>query len=98
MENQDLQRKQMMTGNNDLVEDLVDWSGKLKALGGILSRLAWYESKDNVNTSALVAHGEQFGAIINDYAEFIETAVNDNIGEIRGFSASIEAMRSTGKI
>jgi len=90
-------RKKMITRRDDLVEDLLDWALKLKAIGGLVSALAWYE-KNYDKSAHLVEHGEDLGNIINDYAEFIETALNDNIGEIRSIPESIEKLRAAGKI
>jgi len=77
-------KKRLVTGNNDLAEDLSDWALKVKALGGVLSALAWLEKNNKSGSDWFVAYGEYFGEIIQDYAEFIETAVHDNISIIRG--------------
>jgi len=84
MEKQDDIRERLITANNDLAEDLSDWAWKVKALGGILSAFLWHESRGAGGTGALRQHGEAFGEIIKDYAEFIETSVSDNISRIRG--------------
>ena len=82
MEKQTEDRKRLTSTNNDLVEDLVDWAGKLKAMGGILASLAWHVKQDG-DATQLIQCGEAFGEVIQNYAEFIETAVNDNIALIR---------------
>lgn len=80
--------KRLDTHGGDLAEDLMDWARKLKALGYILGTLAWYESKPDSGTEALNWHGEQLGEIIEDYAEFIGTAVEDNIPQINGLEGN----------
>ena len=78
MKKQDEMKKRLITGSDDLRNDLLEWAGKLKALGHMLSALAWNESKPDSGTIALEQHGEILGDIIMDYAEFIETAVSED--------------------
>ena len=88
MEKQVEVRKRFTTGSGDLGSVLIDWAGKLKAMGHILSCLAWHEKKPGSGTEALCLQGEELGGIISDYAEFIETATEDNLARIHGLEGN----------
>jgi hypothetical protein len=97
MEEKKIQQKRMITETGDLAEDLSEWALKLKALGGLINALAWYEKTYN-NSDHLLDNSEYLGEIIKDYAEFIYAAVSNNIAEVRGLQENIGEMRATGKI
>jgi len=58
-------------------DNLIDWAGKLKALGEVWGALSWYENEHG-GSQTLESCGETLGSIVMDYAELIETAVNEN--------------------
>lgn len=97
MEKKEIRQKRMITEIDDLADDLADWALKLKALGGMINALAWYE-KEYQKSEHLLDNSEYLGEIIKDYADFIYTAVSNNIGEVRGLQENIQVMRATGKI
>lgn len=81
-------QKRLITTNNDLVEDLLDWAGKIQAMGGILASLMWHVKQGGDETQ-LIQHGEAFGETIQEYGVFIETAVNNNLAIIRGGKSNL---------
>ncbi|MGV8059683.1 MAG: hypothetical protein AB2L12_16935 [Smithellaceae bacterium] len=87
-EKTEIKKKRFFTGSDSLADDLIDWASKLNALGYILGSLVWNESKPDSGTEALNWHGESLGMIISDYAAFIETAVEDNFGQINGLEGN----------
>jgi len=64
---------------SDAVEEVLDWSSKLIALGHIAGSLAFYENRQQGSmTQSLYDHGETFGQIIADYARAINETTNEN--------------------
>jgi len=62
-----------------VTDDLIDWAGKLKALGEVWGALSWHEGAEHGGTEVLARCGEVLGNIVMDYAELIEDTVNQNI-------------------
>ena len=74
-----------------ITDDLVDWAGKLKALGEVWGTLSWHENQGHVSSCTLEMCGEALGSIIQDYAEMIEYTVTENIQSIVNLDKDIVA-------
>jgi len=66
------------------IEEVLDWSGKLEALGQVLGDLAYYENALESKTQALYDHTETLGRIIADYARAINETTERNHGKWSG--------------
>lgn len=62
----------------DMADNLIEWAGKMKALGEIWGALSWHIDRYKGDDEALVHCGETLGSIIMDYAGLIEDTVTDN--------------------
>ena len=79
MASEEKEKKRPFLGER-VTDNLADWAGKLKALGEVWGTLSWHEAQGHGSSDALEMCGETLGSIIMDYAEMIETTVNENIG------------------
>lgn len=64
--------------SDDVIEDLMGYARKLKALGEVWGTLSWHEGAGHVSSSILETCGEEMGSIIKDYAEAIEIMFENN--------------------
>jgi hypothetical protein len=62
--------------SGDVVDDIIDWAGKLKVLGEVWGTLSWHEKSGHGSTDILENSGEILGSIITDYAELIENTIS----------------------
>lgn len=74
---EEITRKRPFMGE-EITDDLIDWAGKLKALGEVWGTLSWHEGQGHVSSCTLEMCGEALGSIIADYAEMIEYTVAEN--------------------
>lgn len=78
MEREEIEKKRPFMGEK-ITDDLIDWAGKLKALGEVWGTLSWHEAQGHVSSDTLETCGETLGSIIMDYAELIENTVTENL-------------------
>jgi hypothetical protein len=63
----------------DMADNLIEWAGKMKALGEVWGALSWHVDRYDGDTDALARCGETLGTIIGDYAGMIEDTVTEEI-------------------
>jgi len=71
------EKRQCPFASNGLIDNLIDWSEKLKALGEVWSALSWHDN-NGTTTETLQIYGETLGRIVADYADLINNAVQDS--------------------
>ncbi len=64
--------------SGSLIDDLDAWSRKLQVLGGAVSTIAWYKSRNVDSDCFFETQGETLGQIIEDYAKAIELTIEKN--------------------
>lgn len=67
----------------DMADNLIEWAGKMKALGEVWGALSWHVDRYDGDGEALTHCGETLGMIIGDYAGLIEDTVTENLSIIR---------------
>jgi len=77
------EEKQRPFNKGSVVDDLIDWSKKLTALGRMVSAVSWLEYNLEAklhtgSTELFFQHGEALGDIISDYASAVELALEEN--------------------
>lgn len=72
------QKKKEIFRRDDLIEDMQHYARKLKSLGGIFEVLSWQLDHECGDPETLRWYGEDLGAIIMDYAEALETLLEEN--------------------
>jgi hypothetical protein len=75
------EQKQRPYTSGNVIDDVSDWAGKIKALGEVWSALSWHENESREGgggSQALEWCGEKMGEIIMDYAELIEVTIAKN--------------------
>lgn len=73
--------------DEDAMDNLIEWAGKIKALGEAWASLSWHVNRYNGDVWALSHCGETLGSIIGDYAGFIEDTVTENMRSSKDDSA-----------
>lgn len=63
----------------DMADNLIEWAGKIKALGEVWGALSWHVDRYDGDTDALGRCGETLGTIIGDYAGMIEDTVTEDM-------------------
>lgn len=62
----------------DMADNLIEWAGKIKAIGEVWGALAWHVRHYDGDDDALLGCGETLGCIIGDYAGMIEDTITEN--------------------
>lgn len=62
----------------DMLDNITEWTGKLKALGEVWGALSWHVDRYDGDGDVLARCGEMLGMIIMDYAGLIEDVITEN--------------------